>query len=110
MNDMEWEVSLLGETCHERRKLGRFKIGQTLPKDGSWTEWKSKTINMKKRTQVWYFMLADCNSVFYNRGAMMPWMEIEIRALNDGSHLSQENWWILEISVFMLLSFLVLMS
>ncbi len=40
----------------------------------------------------------------------MPKMEIEINALNDGSHLSQENWWILEISVFMLVSFLILMS
>ena len=39
----------------------------------------------------------------------MPKVEVEIKAFNDQSHFSQEDYWILELEVVMWISFFFLL-
>ena len=105
MNDKEWEESLIPTSCEERQKIGRFKIKQNIEGTGKWTEWKESKIRMVKRPQVWYLMMADCTENTHIKYPTMPKVEIQVEALNNDSHFSQEETWIMSLNVAMLLSF-----
>ncbi len=52
--------------------------------------------------QVWYFILADCNE----EGKSYK-LTVDIKGYNDGAHLSQEQYWIFEINLAVLVVFLI---
>ena len=106
MNDKEWEVSQQARSCQEKKDMGRFHVPLDITGSGEWTEWGSTKITMQVRTQVWYLMLADCGASTHNRFPDMPKIEIEIEALNNDSHFSQEEWYVLSMNVFMFISFM----
>lgn len=110
MNDKEWEASLEETQCHDKAGLGRFNLVHHIQGDGEWSDWKVSRVRMVRRTQVWYLMASDCNGNAHSKYPDMPKIVIEIEALNDDSHFSQEDTHILPLGVLMMCVFIFLLG
>lgn len=65
---------------------------------------------MGDRIRVVYMMLSDCRGDTHQKYPSLPDIEVEIEAFNNGSHFSQENFWILSITGVQLAIFMVFLG
>ena len=80
----------------------------SLTNDGKWTEMPQRHISAIHYTQIFYFVVFDCDKSLHQYNPEMPQIEIEIKAFNEDSHFSQEEWWVLELETLMWISFFYL--
>ncbi len=106
MNDKEWDQMTERSSCQDKASLARFNIPLVIPGDGEWTGWGTTgRIEMMYRSQVWFIHLSDCGSETHNRYPDMPDIEVEIEALNNDSHFSQEMMYVPTINLLALATF-----
>ena len=74
--------------------------------DGEWSSPVNTRIKATRVTQVFYIMIADCESNTHTRYPDLPKIQFYIEQMNEGSHFSQEETWMLEINLLMLVIFL----
>ena len=83
-----------------------MKIGMN--GNGEWSEPTQKNIKTQHSTQVLYFVVFDCGKTLHQRDPDMPTVEIELKALNEGSQFGQEEWYVMELEMIMWVSFVCL--
>ena len=101
MDDNDW----WGKAGHQ---TSDFWIN--IPTNGEWTEYKDISIDGERQTQLWYAAVSDWEERAHTAFPSLPKIEFEFTLTNDGSHFSQEDFYILPFYLIMFIVFSAFMG
>lgn len=98
-----WDQSLLADPndCYARRNHHAHTHTFNVPLNGEWTQEISISLQAGGQTQVHYVSVDDCDNRLWTVVPDLPKMEYELYMDNDGSHFSQEDFYILPFYLVM---------
>ncbi|CAI2370389.1 unnamed protein product [Moneuplotes crassus] len=110
--DDQWDkvINLEDNDCWGKASLQTIDQWLNVPTNGEWTESVQHHLNADRQTKLWFFSVCDCEELAHTILPTLPKVEIELFMINDESHFSQEDMYILPFYVVMFIVFLIFMG